>query len=76
MTEGGDGLPDRISKIQNPKASFEKTILQALEKVKDGSITVIKQDNVIIQVNIYENLKWSFTLETGQLKDGLLKLLS
>lgn len=76
MTEGGGGMPDRIPKIENHKASFEKTVLQALEKVKDGSITVIKQDNVIIQVNIYENLKWSFTLETGQLKDGLLKLLS
>lgn len=69
-------MPDRIPKIQNPKGLFEKTVLQALEKVKDGSVTVIKQDNVIIQVNIYENLKWSSTLDTEQLKDGLLKLLS
>lgn len=69
-------MPDRIPKIENHKASFEKTVLQALEKVKDGSVTVIKQDNVIIQVNIHENLKWSSTLETEQLKKGLLKLLS
>lgn len=44
---------------------FEKIVLNALKRVKDGSITVIKQDNIIIQVNISENLDWSGVTQAG-----------
>lgn len=44
--------------IRKPEDLFAKRVLPALTKVKNGSITVIKQDNHIIQVNISENLNW------------------
>lgn len=44
---------------------FEKIVLNALKRVKDGSITVIKQDNIIIQVNISENLDWAGVTQAG-----------
>lgn len=45
---------------------FEKTVLKALQRVKNGSITVIKQDGTIIQVNISENLDWAAFTEVTQ----------
>lgn len=45
--------------IRKPEDLFEKKVLHALTHVKNGSITVIKQDNLIIQVNITENLAWA-----------------
>lgn len=54
---------------------FEQTVLQALNNVKNGSITVIKQDNVIIQVNISEYLNWTDSAVDPQWKSNRLKLL-
>lgn len=57
-------MPTYKRNIQGEDNLFEKTVLQALSNVKDGSITVIKQDNTIIQVNILEKLQWNNSSET------------
>ncbi len=53
---------------------FEQTVLKALNRVKNGSITVIKQDNVIIQVNISEYLSWADDVEP-RCKSNRLRLV-
>lgn len=52
-------MPARKTEFRSKFDLFEKIVLHALKRVKDGSITVIKQDNTIIQVNISENLDWT-----------------
>ncbi|HOJ79022.1 MAG TPA: DUF2292 domain-containing protein [Bacillota bacterium] len=54
---------------------FEQTILQALNNVKNGSITVVKQDNVVIQVNISEQLDWTYSTAEPQTKSNRLRVV-
>lgn len=61
--------------VPKPEGLFERTLLQALSNVKDGSITVIKQDNAIIQVNISENFNWTLSLDPQQSRYTPLKSL-
>jgi hypothetical protein len=58
-------MPAHKTENQSQFDLFEKIVLNALKRVKDGSITVIKQDNIIIQVNISENLDWSGVTQAG-----------
>jgi hypothetical protein len=59
------GMPAHKTENRSQFDLFEKIVLNALKRVKDGSITVIKQDNIIIQVNISENLDWSGVTQAG-----------
>lgn len=68
-------MPTAKKKTQCKGNIFEQTILQALNNVKNGSITVVKQDNVIIQVNISEHLNWSDSAADPCCKSNRLKLL-
>lgn len=38
------------------KTNMENMILNAACKIQDGSIKIIKQDNIIIQININERI--------------------
>jgi len=69
-------MPAHKQEFRHRVDLFERTVLKALSNVKDGSITVIKQDNTIIQVNIMENLNWDNTSEVGRPVGRNLKLLS
>lgn len=54
-------MPTVNQVIRTSENPFEQKVRQALTNIKNGSITVIKQDNLIIQVNISENLGWNYT---------------
>lgn len=65
-------MPINKKKNQFKGNVFEQTVLHALNNVQNGSIMVIKQDNVIIQVNISENLNW--TNSTGNVRPDCNRL--
>ncbi len=50
-----------IQKTQNKDTTAAKTamkniVLHALCNIQNGSITVVKQDNIVIQVNVNETI--------------------
>jgi hypothetical protein len=56
-------------------AHFEHTILQALHTMSNGLITIVKQNNQVIQVNIDEHCNSSNYPETKRQR-GHLTLIS
>jgi hypothetical protein len=56
-------------------AQFEQTILQALHTMSNGLITIVKQNNQVIQVNIDETCNSSNKSETKRQR-GHLTLIS
>jgi len=76
VLKGGEGtMPIANKKKQLNGNVFEQTILQALNNVKNGSITVVKQDNVVIQVNISEQLDWTYSTAEPQTKSNRLRVV-
>ncbi|MCX7745362.1 MAG: YezD family protein [Clostridia bacterium] len=54
-------------KPQAVKITLKKFILENLCNIQNGSITIVKQDNTVIQVNVNETI----TLSTNSLKVNL-----
>jgi hypothetical protein len=70
VLKGGEGtMPIANKKKQLNGNVFEQTILQALNNVKNGSITVV------IQVNISEQLDWTYSTAEPQTKSNRLRVV-
>jgi hypothetical protein len=54
------------------KAIVSEIILQLLHDMQNGSITIIKQDNTVIQVNIHQKTCFGKQVITDDLVEGIL----
>ena len=57
-------------------AQFEQTILDALHTMSTGTISIIKINNQVVQVNIDENYHTDTSCPKAKRRHGLLTLIS